>query len=258
MSTDWYFVRDGARVGPRPRDEVEALLSSGELPPATLVWTAGMEGWEPAAETTGFGPLLRGEVPAPPPRGEEASPAYLTDPRPAQGTAARGVGAYPWRRWMARLVDMFCFGMVLGTVIAFVSPDVVAQANPVALNVLVLALFVPVEALVLSALGSTPGKRLLRIRVTHEDGARLGFGTALERSVQVWVRGLALGLPFISLFTLVRGYLRLTGEGRTTWDEKLGLRVSYGEMSVPRWAGVVVLFLLVFAVIVAGNLPADV
>ncbi|HEX6041503.1 RDD family protein [Longimicrobium sp.] len=269
MSTDWYFVRDGARAGPEPREQVAALLASGELPPATLVWTAGMANWCPAADTLEFGPVLRGEetVVAPPP--VQAPPvdvhpgAYWARTHadaydaPAQADAA-DTGPYPWRRWMARLIDTFCYGILLGIVFALVAPDAVEQANPIAMNVLVLALVVPFETVLLGAFGSTPGKRLLRIRVTREDGAPLGLSTAMERSVWVWVRGLGLGLPFVSLFTLVTSFLRLTSEGRTAWDQRLGLRVTHGEMSGPRWAGVVLLLVVVFAVIVAGSMPADV
>jgi hypothetical protein len=260
--SDWYFVRDGARVGPQPRQDVQALLASGELPPSTLVWTTGMETWRPASETPELAEPA--DAPAYPTYAfpePDARPAYWADPRvAADDEPALMVGAratpYPWRRWTARLIDMFCFGFLLGAVLAVVAPDAVAQANPIAMNVLVLALFVPVEALVLSGTGSTPGKRLLRIHVTHADGSRLAFGTAMERSVQVWLRGLGLGLPLVSAVTMVMSYLTLSGEGRTAWDHKLGLRVTHGEMSAPRWAGVAVVLALVIAVLAAASAPA--
>lgn len=270
MSTDWYFVRDGARQGPRPRADVEALLASGELPPGTLVWTAGMENWRPASDTPELAGVIPGAVPSafPPaaePRPVNAAPdAYWAQSRadvyeaPDQGVAAAGTAPHPWRRWTARLLDMFWFGLVLGTVLALAGVTGLESANSIALNVLVLALYVPVEALVLSAFGSTPGKRLLRISVTNADGSRLTFGTAMERSVQVWLRGLALGLPVIFLFTMVASFIRLSREGRTAWDQKLDLRVTHGELSALRLTGVAVLMLLVFALVVtAASISAD-
>jgi uncharacterized RDD family membrane protein YckC len=268
MSTDWYFVRDGAREGPRPRADVKELLASGELPPGTLVWTAGMENWRPASDTPELAGVIPGAAPpafppAPEPRpAEPGADAYGTQSRPdaydapTQGVAAAGTGPYPWQRWMARLLDMFWFVLAMSTVLAIAGFAGLESAN-VAVNVLIMALFVPVEALMLSAFGATPGKRLLRISVTNADGSRLTFGTALERSVQVWVRGMGLGLPLVSLVTMVSSFIRLSNDGRTAWDEKLGLRVTHGEVSPLRLTSVVVFLVLVFAMAIAAGMSAD-
>lgn len=268
MSTDWYFVRDGARVGPHPREEVESLLASGELPPATLVWTAGMENWRPASETPELGGLLPADGPPPPPLVQAApsadtgAGAYWSQTRPdaydapAQPLQAESTRPHPGRRLIAWLVDLFCFAFILGPALAILAPNAMTQANPVAMNVLLFALLVPLQALALGGLGSTPGKRLMRIRVTHADGSRLGFGTAMERSVQVWLRGLGLGLPFVSIATMLMSYFRLSSRGRTSWDERLDLRVTHGEMSAPRWAGVALLLAVVVGMMILGSMQA--
>lgn len=48
--TDFWFERDGRAEGPVPLERLQAMLSAGELAPATLVWISGMADWRPAAD----------------------------------------------------------------------------------------------------------------------------------------------------------------------------------------------------------------
>ena len=57
---------------------------------------------------------------------------------------------------------------------------------------------------------------------------------ALRRSVNVWVRGLGLGIPIVSLFTLITAHERLTDEGMTSWDEKGDFRILHRRVGVGR------------------------
>ena len=47
----WHLAVDGAATGPYGESELKSLLATGKLTGATLVWSAGMEGWKTAAET---------------------------------------------------------------------------------------------------------------------------------------------------------------------------------------------------------------
>ncbi len=44
---NWYYEQGGQRQGPVPDSEIDVLLSSGAITPATLVWREGMENWAP-------------------------------------------------------------------------------------------------------------------------------------------------------------------------------------------------------------------
>ena len=48
-SAEWFYLIVDQRQGPVDSDALERLLASGSLPPETLVWAAGMPGWEPAS-----------------------------------------------------------------------------------------------------------------------------------------------------------------------------------------------------------------
>lgn len=63
MADAWYYSKNGNSTGPVPRAKMSALLSSGEISGATLVWTAGMTGWEPASNALGTPPPLPSGAP---------------------------------------------------------------------------------------------------------------------------------------------------------------------------------------------------
>jgi len=47
----WYFAENGDRKGPVTQEEMNALIGSGKVGPATLVWQEGLEDWVPITET---------------------------------------------------------------------------------------------------------------------------------------------------------------------------------------------------------------
>ncbi|MEY4873042.1 MAG: hypothetical protein RLZZ563_2372 [Pseudomonadota bacterium] len=61
----WHLAENGATKGPFAESDLAAMIASGSLTRATQVWTAGMDGWKPAADTD----LARlfAQVPPPPP-----------------------------------------------------------------------------------------------------------------------------------------------------------------------------------------------
>ncbi|MFT4151032.1 MAG: SPFH domain-containing protein [Paracoccaceae bacterium] len=50
-SAQWHVAEAGAATGPFAEVELKAMTASGRLTGGTMVWSAGMEGWKPAAET---------------------------------------------------------------------------------------------------------------------------------------------------------------------------------------------------------------
>ena len=46
---DWFYAKDGERVGPLSESSLEQRLATGEITPETLVWCRGMEDWAPLA-----------------------------------------------------------------------------------------------------------------------------------------------------------------------------------------------------------------
>ncbi|NPV90502.1 MAG: DnaJ domain-containing protein [Firmicutes bacterium] len=104
------------------------------------------------------------------------------------------------------------------------------------------------ESLLLSAWGSTPGRRLLNTEIFDLIQSRTTFGRALRRSLSVWACGLGLGLPVLTPFTLLASYRRLTRRGATRWDEAGGFFVVCPGLKACRvLASILVLLLLLSA-----------
>jgi hypothetical protein len=139
----------------------------------------------------------------------------------------------PWRRLLARVVDFFVVAFAVAVLL--VSLDI--GLNHVLLKgTVLLFLSVPVEALLLSKLGFTPGKWLLGVVVRDAEGERLSFRAALRRSAGVWVWALGFGLTslMVALATALMAYRRLRARGATYWDELDSIKVNSAETGVAR------------------------
>lgn len=149
-----------------------------------------------------------------------------------------------FRRLFARLVDTLTIGMLaalpIGAAVLAERPWVsVAPMLPF----IALWLMIPLEALFLAAGGSTPGKALFGLRVVDARGRALGFGPACARGFHVLMRGMAFGIPVVSLVFVAAAGGPLLKDGRTSWDARLGTRVEARPMSAANWQlGLVALF----------------
>jgi hypothetical protein len=155
----------------------------------------------------------------------------------------------PWVRYGARLIDIFVGVLFLEIGFAVLIPTFfAAHANICALLSLFLWCFV--EALCLSIWGTTPGKSLLGVRINMADGSRPVYRSALSRAVNVWIRGLGLGLPLVGLVTMIVAYEKLTTNGITTWDQSGNFTVSHNRIGSVRGLVAAFLFVTMIALIV--------
>lgn len=137
---------------------------------------------------------------------------------------------HPWRRFFARTLDY----AMLNCIVRFVL-FVVLRIRPIPgdiLNILLTVgvgiLMIPIEAMLLSKFGATPGKMLMGIRLEDdEEGKYLAFNTALSRSAYVFIAGVGLYLPFVQLITLIYHYCALTGRSARRFKK-------YNEINEPR------------------------
>ena len=54
----WYLGVDGQQHGPFEGTQLPAQVAAGLLTPETLVWTAGMDGWQAARDVAALAPVL--------------------------------------------------------------------------------------------------------------------------------------------------------------------------------------------------------
>lgn len=168
----------------------------------------------------------------------------------------------PWPRYFARMLDTSILSMLVMIALlfpaVFIAPEAMDRllamldtgiGGSILSNVLGLAL-APLPTALLIARGQTPGKWLFGIRVRDADGRRLRVGMALKRELMVWVRGVGLGVPVVSLFALVTSHAALTDDGDTPWDKALGCRVEHAPRTVLWWVRAVLGAGVVFGMLV--------
>lgn len=166
----------------------------------------------------------------------------------------------PWVRFLARNLDIslsqliigFLLGLLLGTVFPdFVDSTSKNRTNSMILNLVSLAIYFVFEAILLSTWGTTPGKSLLKVHIRTTSGKKLDFFQALNRSFQVFVLGLGLGLPGIQLWRAYVSYKELTKRSTTIWDQSTKCVVSHQEIGETRWAIYVGVVTLLFSLLVS-------
>lgn len=176
-----------------------------------------------------------------------------------------------WRRFFARWIDIAVLGTAAGYTIGYLFPAFavnVIQTYPGPGSTIVFAMINLPIALILEIFefgifGGTLGKKLLGIRIVGAHQQRIGFGQYFKRNTDIWIRGFALGVPLVSLFTLAHQAGRLRKGNQASWDERDGFRViRYRRKWTSDLAAACgfVLLLAVFGWInsYTGNSPRDV
>jgi uncharacterized RDD family membrane protein YckC len=173
---------------------------------------------------------------------------------PAPGDKAPALAeAGPWRRWFARLFDLWWEILVVavtgGVVIGLIWPAfLIWIETPLGSKMATLAcvpLALLLDAGVTAALGNTPGKALLGLRVGLAEGGTPGFVQLCRRNLGVWIAGLGLGLALISLLTMARQLRRLKNGGQASYDDE-EFRVRARPIGWARRAGFCAAFLGLF------------
>jgi hypothetical protein len=157
-------------------------------------------------------------------------------------------------RYWARSIDIALICIIVGLPIGAVLPD---ELNNRLVDQLVqflaMTLWIPIEAALIATFGCTPGKALLRVRVSNKNGSNLSFGQALSRSFGVWLMGLGTGLiPLVTLATSLFAYNRLSKNGVTTWDRDGRFMVTHRKVGIVRTLVAIAIFAVIIAAAVAA------
>lgn len=150
-------------------------------------------------------------------------------------------------RFFARTIDYSIGGIVVGLVITHINlfdnllvsgvviGGVIWRSDsfriPLELifGILVILVWVFVEAIMLSTWGTTPGKWIFRITLRDSNGEKLTFPNALKRSILVFFNGVGIGLPIVFLVASILSYIDFSRKGITNWDNMGKYVISYGS-----------------------------
>lgn len=190
----------------------------------------------------------------------EADPALQTD-----SSAGR------WPRFFARVFDVWweilLLSVVFGAVLGRHSPVFAEWMNNGArqeladmlFGMLLLPIALMLDATLYRIFGNTPGKALLGLRVEQPDGSPLSYGQYLGRNFSMWLRGLALGIPIVGLFTMARQANRLAMGQPASYDEPAGYSVHAVPINLARKIGFGIAFVGLLAVnVVMGVMTSQI
>ena len=125
---------------------------------------------------------------------------------------------HPWRRYIARMIDIAIVTGVLEFIII-----VILRIRPYnfsfVVNYVGLFLCVPVYAFCLHKWGTTPGKFVFGLRVESVNGGRLSMTDAMWREFNVLRFGMGYGIPFYELWREYKSYKQYMDEAAVDYDE---------------------------------------
>lgn len=135
-----------------------------------------------------------------------------------------------WPRFWARTFDLAIYGLPIAFISAVAFPTVFTAISSskgpnYLVGMLILPLMMIIDAVIISLLGSSPGKAIAGLYVADMHGNRLTLETSLRRNLQVYVGGLLLGIPLVCLIGYGQAYNQIKESGITTWDESTETRV---------------------------------
>ncbi|HXR56350.1 MAG TPA: DnaJ domain-containing protein [Casimicrobiaceae bacterium] len=152
----------------------------------------------------------------------------------------------PWHRLAARMFDYAIWGLLLALLLSqlrslgFV-PDATAHwlAHPLIAPILITGSFVPIEALLMTSVGTTPGKWLFGVYLQFSISdayARRDTRTQLlrgfARALRVWCQGLGCGFPLLAPILVAIAHERLLEHQETDWDFAADCLVTQGPAGV--------------------------
>ncbi len=161
----------------------------------------------------------------------------------------------PWVRYWARSFDYYLFSVPWLFLVSIGQEPGLSSGNSLVSAMIIVFLWMFIEAWLLSYYGTTPGKWLFRTRLSHPYGRQITYLQALVRSMKIWMRGLGIGIPIVSLITLIVAYTRIERRGVTSWDHEGDFAISHGRIGVPRTIFIMVLFFIMLLLVVVASTP---
>jgi uncharacterized RDD family membrane protein YckC len=167
----------------------------------------------------------------------------------------------PWLRYLARYIDIILYTAIIVIILIVVilvlrnlenDINLLENMSKMIFSGILLLFFGLIEPLLLSYWGTTPGKKLLKIKITKEDNTSISFHDAFMRTIKVWFKGLGLGIPLISFFTQINAYNNLSNDGITSWDKSGGFRIVHEKIATWRIVLATLIVVTVFIAYILG------
>jgi uncharacterized RDD family membrane protein YckC len=240
----WYYASGGQQQGPVDDATFDAMIQSGQIKPADLVWKEGMANWQPLSTVRPMGGAV---PPAEFPKDNAiqygttwvcatCKPQFVQ--RLKEGAASTAAyAAAPvnfagfWIRFAAKFIDGIIFMVILGIPVGILMfsmlRNVGAGGPPPEMSVLIQAVIQLGSILVAVAYntffngkyGATPGKMAVGLKVVRSDGQPITYLRAFGRAWAEQLSGLVCYIGYI-----IAGFDK---EKRSLHDHICDTRVVY-------------------------------
>jgi len=173
----------------------------------------------------------------------------------ATRAAGQVITATPWSRFWARFLDTNIWAIPAVIMLYILLPRGVwnflrLESMEYLFYLASIPFIMLFDAMCIAIFGQSPGKAILGIRLTKQDGARLTFFEVVKRDFSLFLRGFGLGIPIVALITLIWSFVKVNGGDQAGWDRKCHTVVIREGACFERTAIVVFLLFSIFAVFV--------
>ncbi len=235
---DVWIIQNGEKTGPIHDFDVRKRIESGELTAGTPAWHEGQPAWLPLGEIDLFSRefnLAPSRHEPPVAVDETVSPPPLP-PQP-----------HSMRRFWARWFDLCLFSGIWWLAIWLAGRGIIATLNQPWIMLLHFVPWFVLETLLIHRFGTTPGKWLLGICVSNDNGSPLNLAEATRRSARVLFIGLGFGWLPLSIICQSMAWFTARRIGRPLWDHAGGHQVTMQPLQPLRLVAYV--FTLFFALL---------
>ncbi|MEN8134043.1 MAG: RDD family protein [Thermodesulfobacteriota bacterium] len=199
----WHYGDGDNKIGPIKQDQFDSLVADGTIAPDTLVWCKGMDGWQPLPEFQSAGRTEEG-------RDHDDGGIIRTGPRLKYG----GMG----RRFVAKVLDL-AFMLALAAMVEglnrklFPGSFTVNTISSVVIVTLLANMLLGVFYITwfVGKLGATPGKMVVKLKITNPAGGKIGYGHAFGRYCGEYIAALgAMSCLSLLVFWAISSLFLLT------------------------------------------------
>ena len=154
----------------------------------------------------------------------------------------------PWVRYFARMIDYVFICFIIVFLLKISSPGLLALYESVKYISIPALIWIIIEAILISTVGTTLGKWILRVTVRTADGSKLNFKNSLLRSLMAFSCGYGLSLPYVNIITSIISFIYLKFNEKTLWDKKMNLQVTHEKIGA--WRGSLAAIILILLPII--------
>ncbi len=160
--------------------------------------------------------------------------------------------AAPWPRLWARLLDTSIYIGVIALVVGIFLPEFFSRdvfegrAGSQLIGLVLLPFALIMDSIVVVVFGNSLGKALVGLRLETLQNRRLNFSTAAKRNLGVYLQGLGLGIPIVSLVQYSMNFSKLKEGKQTNWDQANFTRVFDVANTFPRTVIAAIAYFCIF------------